>query len=149
MGGRSMTAGTFPHITAATAIVLAVLQMLLMLYTANGRGKYKAGLGDGGSPQLLRRIRIHGNLAENAPLFLILLWLTEASGQWTALVPWFAVAFVVFRLSHALGLAISSGPTPFRFVGVLGTFFSILGLAVLLALTLSRDTHWIPPLPHF
>jgi uncharacterized membrane protein YecN with MAPEG domain len=144
-----MTAGAFPHITAATAVVLAVLQMFLTLYVARGRGKYKAGLGDGGSPQLLRRIRIHGNLAENAPLFLILLWLTEASGQWATLVPWVAAAFVIFRLSHALGLAISSGPTPFRFVGVLGTFCSIVGLAALLAITLSRDTHWIPMLPHF
>ncbi len=139
-----MTTGAFPSITAATAIALAVLQMLLMLYTARGRGKYKAGLGDGGSEALLRRIRIHGNLAENAPLFLILLALTEISGQWAALVPIFAAAFVVFRILHALGLAISSGPSPFRFLGVIGTFFSILGLAGLLAVTLSRDTHWIP-----
>jgi uncharacterized membrane protein YecN with MAPEG domain len=139
-----MTTGTFPSITAATAIALAVLQMFLMLYTARGRGKYKAGLGDGGSEALLRRIRIHGNLAENAPLFLILLALTEVSGQWAALVPIFGAAFVVFRILHALGLAISSGPSPFRFLGVIGTFFSILGLAGLLAVTLSRDTHWIP-----
>lgn len=140
---------TFPYITAATAIPLAVLQMLLMLYTARGRGRYRAGLGDGGSEALLRRIRMHGNLAENAPLFLILLALTEASGQWTTLVPIFAVAFVVFRLLHAVGLAISSGPSPFRFIGVLGTFLAILGLAALLAITLSRDPHWLPPLPHF
>ena len=136
----------FPYFTAATAIVVAVLQMVLTLYVARGRGKYKAGLGDGGNPALLKRIRMHGNLAENAPLFLILLALTEATGQWTVLVPWFALAFVVARLSHALGLAISAGPTPFRFIGVIVTFFSILGLAALLAISLSRDTHWIPHL---
>jgi uncharacterized membrane protein YecN with MAPEG domain len=144
-----MTDIAFPHITAATAVVLAVLQMVLALHVARGRGKYRAGLGDGGSPQLLQRIRAHGNLAENAPLFLILLGLTEISGEWSALVPIFAVAFVVFRLSHALGLLISSGTTPFRFVGVLGTVGAILGLSALLARTLARDTHWIPPLPHF
>ena len=138
----------FPHITAATAIVLAVLQMLLMLHTARGRGKFKAGLGDGGSEPLLRRIRMHGNLAENAPLFLILLALTEATSQWSALVPHFAVAFVIVRISHALGLSISSGVSIFRFVGVIGTLASILGLAALLAITLSRDTSWIPMLPH-
>lgn len=136
----------FPYFTAATAIVVAVLQMVLTLYVARGRGKYKAGLGDGGNPALLKRIRMHGNLAENAPLFLILLALTEATGQWTVLVPWFALAFVIARLSHALGLAISAGPTPFRFVGVIVTFFSILGLAALLVISLSRDTHWIPHL---
>jgi len=133
----------FPTITAATAVVLAVLQMLLMLHAARGRGRFRTGLGDGGNPALLQRIRMHGNLAENAPLFLILLWLTEASGQWAALVPWFALAFVVARLAHALGLSISSGVTAFRFVGVMGTLLGVLGLAVLLAITLSRDTHWL------
>ena len=138
-----MPAG-FPFITAATAVVLAVLQMFLMLYTAYGRGKYQAGLGDGGSEPLLRRIRMHGNLAENAPLFLFLLLLTEMSGQWTGLVPIFAAAFVLVRLSHAIGLSMSAGPSLFRFVGVVGTLICILGLSTLLALSLSRDTHWIP-----
>jgi uncharacterized membrane protein YecN with MAPEG domain len=141
-----MNSFPFPSITAATAVVLAVLQMFLMLYAARGRGKYQTGLGDGGHPQLLKRIRMHGNLAENTPLFLILLGLTELSGQWAMLVPWFALGFVVARLSHALGLAISSGASPFRFVGVIGTLFVILGLSALLVVTLSRDTHWIPHL---
>jgi uncharacterized membrane protein YecN with MAPEG domain len=138
-----MPAG-FPYLTAATAIALAVLQMFLMLYTARGRGKYKAGLGDGGSDPLLRRIRMHGNLTENAPLFLILLALTEVSGQWAAAVPIFALAFVLVRLSHAIGLAMSAGPSLFRFVGVVGTLACILGLSALLAISLARDTHWIP-----
>ncbi len=144
-----MTSGSFPYITAATAIFVAVFQMLLTLYVARGRGKYRTGLGDGGNPALLRRMRIHGNLAENSPLFLILLALTEASGQWTTLVPYFAAAFVVFRLSHALGLLISSGASPLRLLGVVGTVGAVLGLASLLTITLSRNTHWIPPLPHF
>jgi hypothetical protein len=135
---------TFPAITAATAAVLALFQMLLLLYTATGRGQYRTGLGDGGNPALLKRIRMHGNLAENAPLFLILLGLIEISGQWTSLVPLFAAAFLVVRLSHALGLAISSGVSIFRFVGVMGTVSCMLGLAALLAITLSRDTHWLP-----
>ncbi len=138
----------FPHITAATAVVLAVFQMLLLLYTARGRGRYSTGLGHGEDPALLRRIRMHGNLAENTPLFLILLGLVEVSGQWTALVPIFAVAFIVIRLSHAIGLSLSSGLTIFRFVGALGTVLSMLGLAGLLVVSLMRDPSWIPPLPH-
>jgi uncharacterized membrane protein YecN with MAPEG domain len=139
----------FPYITAATAVFVAVFQMILTLYVARGRGKYATGLGDGGHPALLTRMRIHGNLAENAPLFLILLGLVETSGRWTSFVPWYAVAFVVARLCHALGLTMSSGASPFRFLGVIGTVASILGLAALLAITLSHDTHWIPALPHF
>lgn len=147
MGNVGAFMTSFPYITAATAVVLAVLQMLLMLHAARGRGKYRTGLGDGGNDALLKRIRMHGNLAENAPLFLILLGLTEVSGQWAMLVPWFALVFIVARISHALGLAISSGLTPFRFLGVVATLGAMLGLAGLLAITLSRDTHWIPLLP--
>jgi uncharacterized protein len=139
-----MTTGSFPHITAATAVVLAVLQMLLMLPIAVGRRKYRVGLGDGGNAVMVRRIRMHGNLAENAPLFLILLALTEATGQWGTFVPIVAAAFVVFRLLHVVGLWISAGPTPFRFVGVLGSFCAIVGLAAMLSMTLARDTSWIP-----
>lgn len=135
---------TFPYITAATAVVLAVLQMFLMLHAARGRGKYRTGLGDGGSEALLKRIRMHGNLAENAPLFLILLWLVEISAQWAGVVPWIALAFVVARVSHALGLSITTGISVFRFVGVMGTLLSVLALAVLLAITLSHDTSWLP-----
>jgi uncharacterized membrane protein YecN with MAPEG domain len=138
----------FPSITAATAVILATLQMFLMLYVARGRGKYKTGLGDGGHDGLIRRIRIHGNLSENAPLFLILLALVETSGQWSMFVPFFALGFVVFRVSHALGLTISAGPSVFRFVGVVGTLFAILGLAALLVVTLARDTSWLPHLLH-
>jgi uncharacterized membrane protein YecN with MAPEG domain len=140
-----MIAFHYPYFTAATAVVLAVLQMLLALYVAGGRGRYRAGLGDGGNPKLLQRIRAHGNLAENAPLFLILLALVETSGQWSSLVPLFAGAFIVFRLSHALGLLISSGTSIFRLLGILGTVGSILGLCGLLVRTLAADTHWIPP----
>lgn len=142
-----MTA-SFPYFTAAAAAVLAVLQMLLLLYTARGRGKYRAGLGDGGNAALLTRIRMHGNLAENAPLFLILLGLVEFSGQWAAFVPWIAIVFVVVRLSHVIGLAMSSGVTIFRFLGAAGTVVVILTLAVLLFITLSHDTQWMSPVLH-
>jgi hypothetical protein len=138
---------TYPYITAATAAILAVFQMILTLYVANGRGKYKTGLGDGGHPGLIRRIRIHGNLAENAPLFLILLALVETSGQWTEFVPILAALFLVARLSHAVGLSISAGPSVFRLIGVLGSMGAVLTLAVLIALTLSRNTQWLAHLP--
>jgi len=139
-----MLISNYPSVTAATAVVLAVLQMLLLLFAANGRGRYRTGLGDGGNEKLLRRIRMHGNLAENAPMFLILLGLAEITGQWPTAIPLFALGFILARLSHALGLAISSGPSPFRFVGVIGTVICDLGLAGLLASRLLHDTSWLP-----
>ena len=139
---------SYPYITAATAAILAVFQMFLMLYVANGRGKFKTGLGDGGHPGLIRRIRIHGNLAENAPLFLILLGLVEISQRWPTYVPIVAAVFVIARVSHALGLSMSSGPSVFRFIGVLGNFGTMLTLAALIVIMLARDSHWFAVLPH-
>ena len=77
-----------------------------------------------------------------------MLGLVEMSGQWAMFVPWIAIAFAVVRVSHALGLSISAGVTPFRFLGAVGTALCILGLAVLLAIGLVRDTHWLGPLLH-
>jgi uncharacterized membrane protein YecN with MAPEG domain len=139
---------SFPHITTATAIVLAVLQMFLLLRTARGRGQFQTGLGDGGNEKLLQRIRAHGNLAENAPLFLILLGLAEMTGQLGGVVPIYALIFIVARLSHALGLSISSGVTVFRLFGVLATVGTIIGLSIQLGLLLSHETSWVPYLPH-
>ncbi|MBV9542466.1 MAG: MAPEG family protein [Alphaproteobacteria bacterium] len=85
---------------------------------------------------LVARIRMHGNLAENAPLFLILLMLTEMSGRWSGLVPIFALVFVLARFSHAIGLRMSAGVSVFRLFGVLGTVITVLGLCILLAIVL-------------
>lgn len=139
---------SFPYVTAATAAFVAVLQMLLLLTVARGRGTYQTGLGDGGHPGLLRRIRMHGNLAENAPIFLILLALVEASGQRPQAVPLFAAGFIVARLSHIVGLSIGSGANIFRLIGVLGTVAAVLGLAVILAAMLAHDTHWLSVIPY-
>ena len=144
-----MTGMMFPYFTAATAVFVAVLQMVLLLTVARGRGAYQTGLGDGGHPGLLRRIRMHGNLAENAPLFLILLALVEASGRAPGVVPYYAAGFVIARLSHVVGLSIGSGANPFRFVGVIGTVIAIVGLAIVLGSMLAHDTHWLSALPHW
>jgi uncharacterized membrane protein YecN with MAPEG domain len=143
-----MNTGAFPYWTAAAAVFLAVLQMLLLGYTALGRGKFRVGLGDGDNPAMLKRIRMHGNLAENAPLFLILLGLVEISGQWALYLPWIVIAFAIMRVSHLIGIARSAGVTLFRFLGSAGTALVILALAAMLAITLSRDTQWLAALPH-
>lgn len=93
-------------------------------------------------------MRMHGNLAENAPLFLILLGLTEMSGQWAMFVPWIAIGFIIVRLSHIIGLATSDGYTIFRFIGGAGTIAVILILARLLVGTLLSNTHWLSAIPH-
>lgn len=128
--------GTLPIITAATAICLAILQVILMLRTGFARGSMRIGLGDGGNEALLRRIRAHGNLAENAALVLVLLLLAEVLGASRQMLGAVATAFVLFRLGHAVAITQTSGPHPLRLLGALGTAATVIGLAVLIALRL-------------
>jgi uncharacterized protein len=125
----------FPLITAATAVVLALLQVALMTFVVVGRVKTRTSLGDGGSAALETRIRMHGNLAENAPLLLILLGLTEVSGDWRLAVPVIAAFFVLCRLAHPIGLSTSTGSSLFRTFGAAGTALALILLAALLAVS--------------
>lgn len=126
-----------PIVTASTAVALASLQIVLMLMASSTRTRLLTGLGDGGNDLLLRRIRMHGNLTENAPIFLILLGLVEWSGDWGRIVPAIAVAFVLLRIAHAIGLALTSGPSIPRIAGAAGTAVSVVTLAVLLTISVA------------
>jgi uncharacterized membrane protein YecN with MAPEG domain len=130
-----MTAYVFPIATALTAAVLGLLQAGLTLYVAAGRGQHKTGLGDGGHEALTRRIRMHGNLAENAALFIALLALVELSGA-TGFARIAGAVFVAARLAHAYGLSMTFGPgaNPFRFAGAVGTILCIACVSIRLAI---------------
>ena len=123
----------YPTAAAVTAASIAILNALLVTYVGAGRFKYKTSLGDGGHDALNRRIRMHGNLAENAPLFLILLALVEMTGEHGRFVWFLGPVFVVLRLVHAVGLseAVSPGPNLFRGIGAAGTMICQLVLAVI------------------
>jgi uncharacterized protein len=121
-----------PLVTAGAAAILALMQATLMIYAALGRAKYVVGLGDGGQDGLLRRIRMHGNLAENAPIFLILLGLVESAGYRERLVLTIAVAFVLARFAHAFGLSRSAGASKPRTLGATATAICIYLLSILL-----------------
>jgi hypothetical protein len=80
--------------------VLALLLIPLTGWIGLLRGKIGVLRGDGGNAVLFKRIRIHGNLMENAPLFALVLGAAEYSGlgsNWL----WLAVAtFVAGRAFH-------------------------------------------------
>lgn len=122
---------SFPAVTAATAGALGILHVVLVLLVSAGRVKFNTGLGDGGNEALSRRIRMHGNLTENAPLFLILLGIVELSRVSPYLVTILGPLIVVFRLCHAYGLSMHFGPgsNGFRAIGAGGTALAIIVLS--------------------
>ena len=127
----------FPAVTAACAGALGLWQVALAFYVGGGRMKFGTGFGDGGQEGLLRRIRMHGNLTENAPLVLILLGLLELSGEWPRLVMGVGPLFVFCRVVHPFGLSMrfGPGPNPVRFVGAAGSALAMVVLSVVLFMT--------------
>ena len=127
---------SFPVVTGLTAAALGILNIILVVYVGTARAKYKVHLGDGGHEALNRRVRMHGNLAENAPIFLILLGLVELTGRYHMTVAIIAPLFVLFRIIHPIGLSayMSKRPNPFRGIGALGTVICQGVLAVELAI---------------
>ena len=88
---------------------LLVLQILLMLSVGTYRTGAKKGVGVDGDMKLERLVRRHGNLAENAAIFVVVLALYELLfGQtWIALGT--ASVFFLARLLHLIGFSSLSG----------------------------------------
>ncbi len=122
----------FPVVTAAVAGILGILQYVLMLAVGTVRGQRRLSFGDGGDPDFLKKIRRHGNLAENAALFIVLLALLELSGSYPTLVLIFGGLFVFARFAHALALTGSWSEVPLRPIGALGTIIAGAGTAAML-----------------
>ncbi|OSQ39781.1 MAPEG family protein [Thalassospira mesophila] len=88
-------------LTAIFAVMLTVLSLLVSLQ----RRSAKIGTGDGDNIVLRRRIRAHGNFIENAPLLVLVCAVLEISATASSATIWaLAVAFMVARLLHALGV---------------------------------------------
>jgi uncharacterized membrane protein YecN with MAPEG domain len=112
-------------ITAAAVFV----HLWLAIRCSRVRISEKIMVGEGGSDLMRARMRAHSNFTENAPLFVILLGLTEATGG-TSLWLWGAgIAFIAARIVHAFGM---ERPTPnvFRGGGILVNFVLLAGMAI-------------------
>ena len=116
-------------ISLTIAGAAAILHVWLSLRVSRLRRPLKVGVGDGGNEILLRRMRAHGNFAENVPLFLILLVLLEfATGGdlwlWGA-----AILFILARIAHAFGMD-RPGANLLRVGGISVSWIVLLGLGI-------------------
>jgi uncharacterized membrane protein YecN with MAPEG domain len=119
-------------ITATVAAICALLLLATGIETVQQRLQLKVAFGDGGAPALVRASRSHGNLAEHAPIVILMLGLLELNHARTAVLASIAATFVVGRIAHIIGLHMPSvpGKAPFpRQIGVVVTWASLAGLA--------------------
>ncbi|MEM7077727.1 MAG: MAPEG family protein [Pseudomonadota bacterium] len=93
----------FPIATALLAAFLIILQQGLMFTAGMHRAKTGIGVGVADDQHLERKVRRHGNLAENAAILILVLAIVELGGAPTAVVASFAIAFAAARVMHAVG----------------------------------------------
>lgn len=120
-------------VTSATAALLTLLYLFLAVLVIRRRWRHRVPLLDAGVTELARAVRAHGNFAEYAPLFLILLGLSELRHEivWLGSI---AAAFILGRLLHPLSLLWHetrwSGYPFVRSAGMILTFGPMMALAV-------------------
>lgn len=121
-------------ITATVAALCGLLLLYTAILTVRQRLKLKAAFGDANDPALIAASRSHGNLAEHAPIVLIMLGLLENGTVHTTLMSVIGIVFVAGRIAHIIGLHQNSvpGKAPVaRQIGVVLTWLTILVLAAL------------------
>jgi len=128
---------TIPIIAAVAGALLIILQAILMILVSMHRIRNRINLGSDDEPALERKIRRHGNLAENAALFIVVLALAEMTVVPNNVVAIIAIVFIVGRLLHAIALSTVAGSQggktgkafqAFRAIGAFTTFGSFIAL---------------------
>lgn len=119
-------------ITAIYAALLALMYVGLAFYVIRQRFKLRVGLGDGGQPELIKAIRIHGNFAEYVPFVLVLMLILESQQAPIWQLQLVGGLTVAGRLLHLVGLLSSAGTSIPRFFGMIATFSALLSAALML-----------------
>lgn len=119
------------QLTALYAAILAVILTALAINVTVHRAKLKISLGDGGNPQMLRMIRLHGNAVEYIPLALMLMLVYEINGGSHTVLHIAGVALIAGRLLLTPDMWRSEIAGLGRRAGQSLTWLSIAALAVL------------------
>lgn len=98
-----------PIFAAILGGALLSLQTLLMLTVGMYRTNAGKGVGVEGDMKLERLVRRHGNLAENAAIFVVVFGLYELLFGATTFALVIGVIFVAARILHIVGFASDSG----------------------------------------
>ena len=98
-----------PIFAAILGAAILTLQTLLMLTVGMYRNSSGKGVGVDGDMKLERLVRRHGNLAENAAIFIIVFALYEILFGATTLALVIGATFVIARVSHVVGFTSDSG----------------------------------------
>lgn len=123
-------------ISAFYAGFVGLLLLALSSLVVKNRLRARVSLGSGDDRRLERAIRAQANLAEYAPMTLLLMAILELGGVSPWLLHGCGSVFVVSRVLHATGMANPKLPLNGRRLGIAGTWLVLLilsGAAIVLA----------------
>lgn len=111
--------------------LLGVLVVVLGLNIGRLRNQKKISLGDGGDPEMAAAVRAHGNLIENAPLGLVLIYMANDVYS-SGIIAVLSIVFLLSRIVHAAGMLgfLAKG----RFIGTIASTAVLLVASILVVL---------------
>ena len=114
-------------VTAMVAAGSAILLLILAIDTIRNRLRTKVAFGDGGDARLTSASRAHGNLAEHAPIVILLLAFLEMSRANHMALMAIGALFIAGRVSHIIGLyaPMNTKPPLPRSIGVIVTWLTL------------------------
>jgi hypothetical protein len=118
-------------VTALYAGILALIVVALAINVTVHRAKFKVPLGDGGNPDMLRMIRLHGNAVEYLPLALVLMAIYEINGGSHVLLHIAGIVLIVGRVLQSWNMWNTPRAGFGRIAGQSSTWLTIAALAVL------------------
>lgn len=118
--------------TTLYALLLIPIWFVLWIRVTSTRSDLNCSIGDRGDPNLLQKVRQHGNFIEWVPFVLILMVLAEAQGTDKLWLHAAGILLVVGRLAHPFGLRIDNAGHPLRYVGNGTNILAVLVLAIAL-----------------
>lgn len=104
-------------VTPLYALPLAAVYLILWFRVTSFRAALGVSIGDGANPQLLQRMRQHGNCAEWCSFVLILMILAEGMNAPDVYLHISGALLLIGRIAHPFGLKIDNAAHPLRYVG--------------------------------
>jgi uncharacterized protein len=119
-------------ITAFVTAICAILLLITAIDTVRHRIRVQAAFGDAGDAKLISAARSHGNLAEHAPIVILLIAMLEMAKAHHMALMGIGALFLVGRVAHIVGLyatpALGKIPVA-RQIGVMATWATLLVLS--------------------
>ena len=120
-----LTAGLLPVSTLYIGFNV-LITLFLSIMVVRARVQTGTEFGDGGSEELIKAQRVHGNNVEYVPLTLIAIATVELAGAPVWAIHVLGIALTFARLAHAAGLSSSTGRSIGRGVGAMVTWLVML-----------------------